>query len=167
MADIPSGLCRLTQHSVSGRLSSLRAASAVAVVSPFPSKQSFWGVFSLVSQTETDRGQSCWVLFPTHRDKLKLFNTNYLPWEGKQQMETPKSTGGLSREKVCPISGPAPRLPRKRTESSLREQVQTTNPYLFSLGSYCQSTGNCKKRVLPGIRELGGGSLGRHKYFRL
>lgn len=37
--------------------------------------------------------------------------------------------------------------------------MQTTKSYLFSLGSYCQSTGNCKKSVLPGIQDLGGGSL--------
>lgn len=38
--------------------------------------------------------------------------------------------------------------------------MQTTKPYSFSLGSFCQSTGNCKKSVLPGIQEVGGGSFG-------
>ena len=44
--------------------------------------------------------------------------------------------------------------------------MQATKSYLFSLGSYSQSTGNCEKSVLPGIQDLGGGSLERHKYFR-
>lgn len=67
-------------------------------------------------------------------------------------------------EKVCAISGPW-----KRIESTvLKAQRNRCKPQnLFSLGSYCQSTGNCKKSVLPGIQEVGGGSFGRHKYFRL
>lgn len=32
-------------------------------------------------------------------------------------------------------------------------------------GSHCSGTGNWKKAVLPGMQELGGGSLERHKYF--
>lgn len=56
---------------------------------------------------------------------------------------------------------------RKQSLKSTKEWVQIMKPHLFSLGSYCQSTGNCKTSVLPGIQEVGGGSFGRHKYFRL
>lgn len=84
--------------------------------------------------------------------------------------EAPKYWGFVMREGLSYLWGSsqaALEKDRKQSLKSMKEEVQTTKPHLFSLGSYCQSTGNCKKSFLPGIQEVGGGSFGRHKYFRL